>query len=342
MVKNLPMFGKIRINRNDFNDVSGMFMKKVLIVGNKGQLGTDCMSVFAENVLGVDLPEIDISDRFQCLEKLDAIKPEVIVNCAAYTAVDACETDPACWSVNADGPKHLAEWAVANGAFLVHVSTDYVFSGDKPLFEACVESDSTNPISEYGKSKLAGEQAILESGAQAAILRTAWLYGAYGKNFLKTMLRLTSKNPGKEFKVVNDQFGSPTCSHTLARQIQSVVNGRATGVFHATSEGYCTWYDLACAFLDEVGVPHNFIPCSSDEYPTPAKRPINSILENSHAKQLGMNVFTDWRDELAAFVSKNRENLLNEARALIGSSLFIDKEPEQLINRHSSTNLKGE
>ena len=279
-------------------------MQKVLVVGSKGQLGTDCMSVFGEKALGVDLPEIDISDRFQCLEKLDEVSPSVIVNCAAYTAVDACETDPACWSVNADGPKHLAEWAAAKGAFLVHVSTDYVFSGDKPLFEACVESDPTNPISEYGKSKLAGEQAVLKSGAQAAILRTAWLYGSTGNNFLKTMLRLTTENPGKAFKVVNDQFGSPTCSYTLARQIQSVVDCRETGVFHATSEGYCTWYDLACAFLDRLGIEHHFVPCGTDEFPTPTKRPANSILANVRLKELGINLFGDWKEELSAYVER--------------------------------------
>lgn len=279
-------------------------MQKVLVVGSKGQLGTDCMSVFGEKALGVDLPEIDISDRFQCLEKLDELSPSVIVNCAAYTAVDACETDPACWSVNADGPKHLAEWAAAKGAFLVHVSTDYVFSGDKPLFEACVESDPTNPISEYGKSKLAGEQAVLKSGAQAAILRTAWLYGSTGNNFLKTMLRLTTENPGKAFKVVNDQFGSPTCSYTLARQIQSVVDCRETGVFHATSEGYCTWYDLACAFLDRLGIEHHFVPCGTDEFPTPTKRPANSILANVRLKELGINLFGDWKEELSAYVER--------------------------------------
>jgi len=290
---------------------------KILIIGCNGQLGMDCMSVMPE-AIGVDFPEVNIADRFQCLEKLNSLRPDVIINCAAYTAVDACESDPACWKVNADGPKYLAEWAAANGAFLVHVSTDYVFSGDKPLFESCTEKDETGPVSEYGKSKLAGEQAVLESGADAAILRTAWLYGATGKNFLKTMLRLTLQNPGKEFKVVNDQFGSPTWAHTLARQIQAVVEKKATGVFHATSEGYCSWYDLACAFLSELDIEHHFVPCSSEEYPTPAKRPVNSILENQRAKQLGINQFADWRQELACFVDKNRDALLSETRKLIG------------------------
>ncbi len=286
-------------------------MNKTLIIGCNGQLGTDCLAVMPE-ALGIDLPEINIADRFQCLEKLDALAPFVIVNCAAYTAVDACESDPLCWKVNADGPKYLAEWAAANGVFLVHISTDYVFSGDKPLFEACVETDPGRPVSEYGKSKLAGEQAILESGAQAAILRTAWLYGANGKNFLKTMLRLAMQNPEREIRVVNDQFGSPTWSYTLARQIAAVVDAKATGVFHATSEGYCSWYDLANRFLSLMGVPFCVSPCTTAEYPTPAKRPTNSILENGMLKQLGINQFTDWKEELASFVQQNRAKLLAE------------------------------
>lgn len=272
----------------------------------------------SDGAQGIDFPEIDISDRFQCLEKLDELSPENIINCAAYTAVDACETDPACWKVNADGPKHLAEWAKANDAFLVHVSTDYVFPGDKPLFQSLEESDPTNPVSEYGRSKLAGEQAVLESGARAAILRTAWLYGANGKNFLKTMLRLALENPEREIRVVNDQFGSPTWSYTLARQIQAVVHAEACGVFHATSEGYCSWFDLANSFLSKMNVPYSMAPCTTEEYPTPARRPKNSILENAHAKELGINVFADWDEELACFVEQNREALLTETRKLIG------------------------
>ncbi len=292
-------------------------MQNILITGSKGQLGSDCLEVFKEttDLVGIDLPEVDLSDRVQCLEGLDRIRPEVVVNCAAYTAVDACETDPTCWQANADLPGYLAEWVENNQAFLVHVSTDYVFSGDKPLFEASVETDEPQPISEYGKSKLAGEQAIAEKTERFAILRTAWLYGATGKNFLKTMLRLTLQNPGKEFKVVNDQYGSPTCSHTLARQIQAVAEKRATGIFHATSEGYCTWYDLACSFLDGMGVSHNFIPCGTEEFPTPTKRPLNSILENTRVKELGINVFNDWKAELHLFVEENGRAILEEIKA---------------------------
>lgn len=291
-------------------------MNRILIIGHKGQLGTDCLSVLPD-ASGVDLPEIDITDRQQCFGKLGAIRPDVIVNCAAYTAVDACESDSLCWKVNADGPKHLAEWAVENNAYLIHISTDYVFSGTRPLFEASVETDITGPVSEYGKSKLAGEQAVLASGAQAAILRTAWLYGAHGKNFLKTMLRLALQNPDREIRVVNDQFGSPTCSYTLAKQIAAVIEARFTGVFHATSEGYCNWFDLASRFLRLMDVPHRIAPCTTAEYPTPARRPANSILENAALKKKGINLFESWDTELGRFVAEHRDTLIKETKEML-------------------------
>lgn len=280
----------------------------IIVIGSKGQLGSDCLGQLA-GASGLDLPEIDITDRAACHEKLDALRPGVLINCAAYTAVDRCETDPLCWKVNADGPRHLAQWAAAHGAFLVHVSTDYVFDGMRPLFEPYVETDEPNPVSEYGRSKLAGELAVQESGAEAAILRTAWLYGIHGGNFLKTMLRLALNDPGRKLRVVDDQIGSPTCSSTLARQIHAVVEARATGLFHATSEGFGSWFDLASRFLDRMDVPHRIAPCSSAEYPTPARRPANSILENAALKKQGLNVFDEWGVELDRFTSTHRDAL---------------------------------
>ncbi len=291
----------------------------ILITGAKGQLGTDCGSVLSRHgeVVGFDLPELDITNRFQTLEVLTREHPDIIVNCAAYTAVDACESDPACWLVNENGPGYLAEWAADNNAFLIHISTDYVFAGDKPLFEACAESERPAPGSEYGRSKLAGEEAVLNSGADAAILRTAWLYGASGKNFLKTMLRVALQDADRDIRVVNDQFGSPTWSYTLARQIAAVIDARATGIFHATSEGFCSWYDLADCFLMQMGFPGRVVPCTSAEYPTPTQRPANSILENRRLKESGVNVFKDWREELDMFITTCGKSILNEERGLI-------------------------
>jgi dTDP-4-dehydrorhamnose reductase len=293
-------------------------MKHILITGSKGQLGRDCLDVFNDctRVSGVDLPEADLSDRNQCFDALNRLQPSVIVNCAAYTAVDACETDPSCWKANCDLPGYLAEWAEHNKAYLVHVSTDYVFAGDKPLFEAAVESDEPHPVSEYGKSKLAGEQAVFKNTDRAAILRTAWLYGGSGKNFLKTMLRLTLQNPEKEFKVVHDQYGSPTWSFKLARQIRMVLERRASGIFHASSEGYCSWYDLACEFLNQLEIEHHFVPCTSEAFPTPTKRPTNSILTNEHLNKLGINAFRDWKIELRDFVETHGDTVLKEVRSI--------------------------
>lgn len=287
----------------------------ILILGANGQLGQDCKEVLSGSyaVSGYDLPDLDISSRADVVEKLNRVEPEFLVNCAAYTAVDACEDDLTCWKVNAEAPGYLAEWAAQNGAFLVHISTDYVFDGEKPLFEAYRKADLPSPVSEYGRSKQAGEKAVLTSGADAAVLRTAWLYGAHGKNFLKTMLRLTLQDPKREIRVVNDQFGSPTWSHTLARQIKMVVEANAKGVFHAASTGYCSRYDLAKTFLEMMEVPHRIVPCTTAEYPTPAKRPVNSILENTALKKAGLNIFQSWQMELEYFVKEHREVLLKEA-----------------------------
>ena len=265
-------------------------------------------------MVGIDLPEIDLSERKQCFSILERISPDIIINCAAFTAVDACETDPSCWKANRDIPGHLAQWANKNEAFLIHVSTDYVFAGDRPLFEAYHEGVSTCPISIYGKSKQAGEQIITEKTERYAILRTAWLYGGYGDNFLRTMLRLTLQNSGKEYKVVDDQWGSPTPALTLAYQIRAVIEEEVTGIFHASSEGYCTWYTLACEFLDNLNIRHNFIPCESTEFPTMARRPTNSILENSRLKKLGINQFTDWKNELENFSNCFGKSMVQELK----------------------------
>ncbi|MFO7937194.1 MAG: dTDP-4-dehydrorhamnose reductase [Kiritimatiellia bacterium] len=290
-------------------------MLKVLITGSNGQLGEECLELFTGceyDLYGVDLPEVDLSDKNQSRAALECIKPDLIINCAAYTAVDACENDPSCWKANRDIPVNLSAWAADSGAFLLHVSTDYVFSGDKPLYQPWVETDLPAPVSEYGRSKLAGECAIKESIDNYAILRTAWLYSARGHNFLKTMLRLTLDNPGREIKVVNDQYGSPTWTKTLAQQIEIISRKGLQGLFHASSEGHCTWYEFACAFMEELNIAHNFVPCRTEHFPTPVKRPENSIMENRHAKKRGVNVFQDWRVELRSFVRECGASLLKE------------------------------
>jgi dTDP-4-dehydrorhamnose reductase len=290
---------------------------KIVIIGAGGQLGSDCCNLLsADNqTIGCDLPRIDIGNKTSVDTYLNETRPDVIVNCAAYTAVDACETElDLSWKINAEGPKFLAQAADRLGSRLIHISTDYVFDGTKPPPQAYFETDVPNPLSQYGRSKLAGEQAVAEGCANHVILRTAWLYSAYGKNFLKTMLKLALGNPQRQLKVVDDQYGSLTWSFTLTQQIRRLLHSDLTGILHATSEGHSTWYGAARYFLDAMGVPYSMRPCTSAEYPTPAHRPANSILENHRLKQAGIATFGSWQEDIDKFVAEHREQLLAEAR----------------------------
>ena len=290
---------------------------KIVILGGKGQLGSDCTKVLNEiyDVMSVDLDELDITDISQVEAAAGNFGADVIVNCAAFTRVDDCETEKelAC-KVNVEGPCNLAVAAKNQGAQLIHISTDYVFDGRKRAPEPYTEKDAPNPISYYGVTKLAAEEAIRRTIDNHVILRTAWLYGIRGQNFLKTMLTLALKDPQREIKIVNDQFGSPTWSYRLALQIEKLIESGGNGTYHATSEGYCTWYELATHFLNKMGVSHSFVPCTTEAYPTPAVRPMNSILENKRLKEAGINLMQGWKSDLDEFVSTFRERLINETR----------------------------
>lgn len=291
---------------------------KIVIIGAGGQLGSDCCNLLAteHQTIGCDLPRIDIGNKASVDAYLNETHPDIIVNCAAYTAVDACETElTLSWKINAEGPKYLAQAADRLGSRLIHISTDYVFDGYKPAPQAYFETDIPNPLSQYGRSKLAGEQAVADYCANHVILRTAWLYSAYGKNFLKTMLKLALGNPTRQLKVVDDQHGSLTWSFTLTQQIDRLIHSDRTGIMHATSEGHSTWYGAARYFLDAMGVTYTMQPCTTDEYPTPAHRPANSILENKVLKDAGITTFVSWQEDIDKFVANNREQLLAEARS---------------------------
>ncbi len=291
---------------------------KILLTGARGQLGRDCQAVLGarHELIATDLPEFDITAGAQVRDRVAAARPDVIVNCAAFTRVDACEVQRAlALRVNAEAPRLLAAAARAAGALLVQISTDYVFDGARPVPQPYQENDAPHPLSAYGASKLAGEQAVQASGARFAILRTAWLYGRYGGNFPKTMLRLALAEPERERPVIAEQWGSPTWSWRLAEQIETVISAGATGVFHATAGGHATWFDLAEKFLTALAVPHKLAPCTVAAYPLPARRPLNSILENARLKQAGLHVMRSWEAELAEFVARHRDELLEEARA---------------------------
>jgi dTDP-4-dehydrorhamnose reductase len=288
---------------------------KIFVTGSKGQLGTDCLGLLADEhtVLGMDLPEMDITDAESVRTRLDAFGPDAIVNCAAYTDVDGSESHPdVAWSVNAEGPRIVGEWAARAGARLIHISTDYVFDGLRAPPNPYVESDEPNPQSAYGRGKRAGEEAVQRTGADHIILRTAWLYGRTGRNFPKTILRLATSGTARPLRVVNDQHGSPTWSYRLAEQIGAVLTSKLTGICHATAEGHCTWFEFASRLLARIGIETAVFPCTTSEYPRPARRPANSILENARLKSAGLNVMIDWRTDLDTFVERHRRDLLAE------------------------------
>ena len=290
---------------------------KIAIIGVNGQLGSDCHTILsADNeTVGCDIPEVNIGSRESVDIFLNESHPDVIINCAAYTAVDDCEKElDLSWQINADGPKYLAQAAERLDSRLIHISTDYVFDGYKEIPEPYVETDTPNPLSQYGKSKLAGEEMVAKYAPNHAILRTAWLYSASGKNFLKTMLKLAVSDPDRELKVVNDQYGSLTWSYTLALQIQKLLSSNLSGIMHTTAEGHSSWYEAARYFLDGMEVPYAMSPCTTAEYPTPAHRPANSILANQVLLDAGLSTFVSWQEDIDTFIERYKDQLLEEAK----------------------------
>jgi dTDP-4-dehydrorhamnose reductase len=260
---------------------------KILIFGRVGQVGWELRHKLAclGQVSSVDFPEIDFSKPGTIRDAIRAAEPNVIVNAAAYTAVDKAEATPEpAWALNATGPAVIAEEAKRLGAVMVHYSTDYVYDGSKQ--GPWVETDAPGPLNVYGKTKLAGDEAIAAAGGDYLILRTSWVYGARGANFLLTMLRLAKERP--ELRIVDDQAGSPTTSECIAQATADILaqvlsprgEGMAgrSGVYHLTNSGATTWFGFAKAFLSRLPACPKLAPITTSEYPVPAKRPVNSVL----------------------------------------------------------------
>ncbi len=287
-----------------------MAKNKILIVGSKGQLGTDMVKMAEINGLdciGLDYPEIDITNKDSVASAINLLRPAVVINCAAVTAVDDCEIRvKEAYSVNGDGPGILAEVTDKTKSLIVHISTDYVFDGTKKT--PYLESDSPLPMTVYGKSKLEGELRIAQNSDRFQIYRIAWLYGMYGNNFVKAIRSAAAKkaSTGDALKVVNDQFGTPTYTVDVCRQIFSTMRKEIFGIFHCTSEGACTWYDFAKEILQSSGIKANLQPCTTEEYPRPAPRPKFSVLENARLKEAGENIMPDWKEAFHKFTEQEK------------------------------------
>jgi len=285
-------------------------MMKVLITGVAGQLGWDVAALFEQQsfeVLPCNRESLDITDADACLRRVQVFSPDVIVHCAAYTAVDQAETDvDRAYQVNSVGTRNLIVAAEKVGSKFCYISTDYVFDGQST--EGYQEYDNTNPQSIYGKSKRAGEVLVQSLSSAYFIVRTSWVYGLHGNNFVKTMLRLGQEKP--VLNVVNDQKGSPTYTVDLAAFLRDLVQTEKYGIYHASNTGECTWYEFAKAIFTEAGnvlgkeynVQVN--PCTTEEFPRPAPRPTNSVMEHLSIRTNGFQDLRHWREGLRGFLEE--------------------------------------
>jgi dTDP-4-dehydrorhamnose reductase len=275
---------------------------RILLTGATGQVGWELRRTLAPlgEVKFFDRFGLDLADTPPLVATVRALQPAVIVNAAAYTAVDKAESErDLAFAINATAPRVLAEEAKRIGALLVHYSTDYVFDGEKA--SPYVEDDPTHPLSVYGASKLAGEQAIARSGCRHLTLRTSWVYGPRGRNFYLTMLRLAKERP--ELKFVDDQVGAPTSSLEIARATAALLAKGAQGLYHMSAAGETTWCGFARAILKRAGLATPVAAIRTEDYPTPAKRPRNSRLDCSKLRRETGVALSGWEaalDEVAA------------------------------------------
>jgi dTDP-4-dehydrorhamnose reductase len=276
---------------------------KILIVGSMGMLGSDLMSECnsAGEVRGVDLSELDITQPSQCHRIIGEFHPDVVINAAGLTQVDYCEGhEQEALAVNGEGPGNLAKAVAASGALLVHYGTDYVFDGSSS--EAYLEEAVPNPQNAYGRSKLLGEELIRRNCPEHMILRTSWLFGRNGANFIRTIVNAAKR--GDSLRVVDDQRGSPTYTKDLASHTMRMIQAGCRSTYHLTNSGHCTWYELASRVVEWAGIQGvNITPVSTREFPRPAARPHNSVLANAHLERDGLPLMRDWQAAAREYVS---------------------------------------
>jgi dTDP-4-dehydrorhamnose reductase len=285
---------------------------EILVTGSEGQLGSElvrALSRAGRSVVGVDLPEFDLTMPDAAGEVIRRVRPSLVLHTAAYTNVDGAESEPdVAWQVNAEGTRAVAAACRQIGARLVYFSTDYVFDGTRGT--AYTEDDRPSPLSVYGKSKLGGEEAAALGVENHLIIRTAWLYGPRGRNFVRTMLRLAQQQLIAQaqgqlvepIRVVDDQVGNPTSTAQLVRQTLRVMDEPLAGVVHATCHGETTWYGWACRMFDKQGLAVLVRPCSTEQLTRPAPRPQYSSLDNMRLRQAGLDVMDEWQAALDDFL----------------------------------------
>jgi dTDP-4-dehydrorhamnose reductase len=279
----------------------------VLVTGANGQLGQELVRLELDHVtiVGMGRDELDITNADQCKSVISRLKPDVVIHAAAYTAVDRAESDSdVAWLVNVEGTRNIAVATDAIGAKFCCVSTDYVFDGTG--FAPYNENDPTGPRTVYGNTKLEGELAAIASCSRLFIVRTSWVYGRYGNNFVRTMLQLAQQR--LELTVVHDQIGAPTYTYDLAMFLIELVNTYKYGVYHASNSGKCTWFEFAKAIFEEAGVQDlTVVPCTTEQFPRPAQRPSYSVLGHAAMVLAGFKPLREWREALRDFLKAQRD-----------------------------------
>lgn len=281
---------------------------KVLVTGVRGQLGYDVvkeLEMRGMEAVGVDIQEMDITNADSVNQVIGDANPDAVIHCAAYTAVDAAEDNvEMCRKVNADGPQNIANMCKKLDIPMIQISTDYVFEGEgEKIWEP---EDERHPSSVYGQTKYEGELAVQNTLEKYFIVRIAWVFGINGKNFVKTMLNLGQTRD--HLTVVNDQFGSPTYTYDLARLLVDMIQTDKYGVYHATNEGFCSWYEFACEIFKQAGLSVKVDPVTSDQYPAKAKRPSNSRMSKEKLTENGFEKLPAWQDALSRYLVELKEH----------------------------------
>lgn len=285
---------------------------KVLVTGVKGQLGYDVVNELEKRGLeavGVDIQEMDITNADSVNQVIGEAAPDAVIHCAAYTAVDAAEDNvEVCRKVNADGTQNIANMCKKLDIPMIYISTDYVFDGEG--VRPWEPDDERHPLNVYGQTKYEGELAVQNTLDKYFIVRIAWVFGVNGKNFIKTMLNLGQTRD--HLTVVNDQFGSPTYTYDLARLLVDMVQTDKYGIYHATNEGICTWYEFACEIFKQAGIQVDVAPVTADQYPAKAKRPSNSRMSKEKLTDNGFEKLPTWQDALSRYLVALKENEVNQ------------------------------
>jgi len=279
---------------------------RVVVTGAVGQLGQDVVLELARKnheAFGTDREKLDITNEADVFAFISEVKPDAILHCAAYTNVDAAEeNEELAYQINAAGTEYLAKVAQQIGAKMIYVSTDYVFDGTSA--EPYEVDQQTKPLGAYGRTKLAGEELLQKNLKEFFIIRTAWVFGIHGHNFVKTMIRLGEERG--EVGVVHDQVGSPTYTVDLGRFMVELMETDKYGIYHATNSGVCSWYEFAVEIYKQAGMNVTVNPLTSDQFPRPAARPQYSVLSKKKIEEKGLTPLRDWKEALAAYLDESK------------------------------------